>query len=163
MKMLYAVALCATVGLIAASASVHAQQPQQKTVKACEDEWKANRAANQAAKITQKAYVAKCKTGAATPMAAPAKPAAVAPAATAPAAPAVAAPASRPAAPVSATTAPKQAPAATADKPKDGTAAMRARQKECGAEWKADKAAGKTGGMKWPQYWSACNTRKKGA
>ncbi|WP_082540548.1 hypothetical protein [Pseudolabrys sp. Root1462] len=160
MRMLYAVALCATVGLIAASPSAHAQQ---KTVKACEDEWKANKAANQAAKITQKAYVAQCRTGAAAPAkpaavapaaTAPAKPAAVAPAATAPAAPAVAAPvATRPAAPVSAAT----------DKPKDGTAAMRARQKECGAEWKADKAAGKTGGLTWPKYWSACNTRKKAA
>ena len=162
MKMLYAVALCATVGLIAASSSVQAQQPQQKTVKACEDEWKANKAANQAAKITQKAYVAQCRTGAAAPAkptavapaaTAPAKPAAVAPAATAPAKPAVAAPAPKPAAPVSAAT----------DKPKDGTAAMRARQKECGEEWKADKAAGKTGGLTWPKYWSACNTRKKAA
>ena len=151
MKMLYTVALCATVGLIAASPSVYAQQPQQKTVKACEDEWKANRAANQAAKITQKSYVANCRTGAAAPAAAPAKPAAVAPAATAPAAPAAAAPKS--AAPVSAAT----------DKPKDGTVAMHARQKECGAEWKADKAAGKTGGLTWPKYWSACNTRKKAA
>lgn len=156
MRMLYAVALCATVGLIAVSPSAHAQQ---KTVKACEDEWKANKAANQAAKITQKAYVAQCRTGAAAPAkpaaaapaaTAPAKPAAVAPAATAPA---VAAPVTRPAAPVSAAT----------DKPKDGTAAMRARQKECGAEWKADKAAGKTGGLTWPKYWSACNTRKKAA
>ena len=157
MKMLYAVALFATLGLIVAPPSVHAQQPQQKTAKACEDEWKANKAANQAAKITQKAYVAQCRIGAA----APAKPAAVAPTATVPAAPAAAAP--KPAAPASAATAPKQAPAAASDKPKDGAAAMRARQKECGAEWKADKAAGKTGSMKWPQYWSNCNTRKKAA
>lgn len=154
MKLLYAVAICATVGLIATSPSVQAQQPQQKTVKACEDEWKANKAANQAAKITQKAYVTQCRTGAVTPTAiAPAKPAAVAPAATAPAAPAAVAPARTPATPASAGT----------DKPKDGTAAMRARQKECGAEWKADKAAGKTGGLTWPKYWSACNTRKKAA
>lgn len=163
MKMLYAAAFCTAVGLIAASPSAHAQQPQQKTVKACEDEWKANRATNEAAKITQKAYVAKCRTGAATPAAVPAKPAAVAPAATAPTAPTAAAPASKPMAPIPAATAPKQVPAATADKQKDGTAAMRARQKECGAEWQADKAAGKTGSMKWPQYWSACNTRKKAA
>ena len=158
--MLYAVALCATVGIIAGSSAVQAQQLQQKTVKTCEDEWKANKASNQAAKITQKAYVAQCRTGGAVPAkpaavapAAPAKPAAVAPAATAPAAPAAAAPATRPATPASSAT----------DKPKDGTAAMRARQKECGAEWKADKAAGKTGGLTWPKYWSACNTRKKAA
>ena len=36
------------------------------------------------------------------------------------------------------------------------------RQRECGAEWKADKAAGKVEkGMTWPKYWSACNARKK--
>ena len=50
-----------------------------------------------------------------------------------------------------------------AAKPSDARAAAVARQKECGAEWKADKAAGKVEkGMKWPQYWSACSKRKKG-
>ena len=40
--------------------------------------------------------------------------------------------------------------------------AFRARQKKCGAEWRAAKAAGKIAkGMKWPQYWSACNKRLK--
>jgi len=40
--------------------------------------------------------------------------------------------------------------------------AERERIKKCGAEWKAAKAAGKVEkGMKWPQYWSACNKRKK--
>lgn len=47
---------------------------QQKTVKACQDEWRANRAANEAKGITQKAYVAQCRaeTAAAKPAAAPA-------------------------------------------------------------------------------------------
>jgi hypothetical protein len=41
--------------------------------------------------------------------------------------------------------------------------AMHERQKKCGAEWKAAKKAGKIAkGMKWPQYWSACNKRLKG-
>ena len=36
------------------------------------------------------------------------------------------------------------------------------RQRECGAEWKEARAAGKAEkGMTWPKYWSACNTRKK--
>jgi hypothetical protein len=40
--------------------------------------------------------------------------------------------------------------------------AMHARLKKCGAEWRAAKAAGKIEkGMKWPQYWSACNKRLK--
>jgi hypothetical protein len=91
MKMLFAVALCSAVGLIAASPSAHAQQTQQKTVKACQEEWRANKAENQANKITEKAYVAKCRADTAKPAAAttpaataPAKPVAPAPAATAP-------------------------------------------------------------------------------
>jgi Ni/Co efflux regulator RcnB len=48
--------------------------------------------------------------------------------------------------------------------PSAGVAAMRERQKKCGAEWKEAKAAGKIEkGMKWPQYWSACNKRLKSA
>ena len=35
----------------------------QKTVKACVEEWRANKAANEAKGITQKAYVADCRTG----------------------------------------------------------------------------------------------------
>jgi cytoskeletal protein RodZ len=55
-----------------------------------------------------------------------------------------------------------------AEKPKKepsaGMQAMRERQKKCGAEWKATKAGGKVEkGMKWPQFWSACNKRLKGA
>ena len=63
-----------------------------------------------------------------------------------------------------------QAPAQTDAKPKEkaapsaGVAAMRERQKKCGAEWKAAKAAGKVEkGQKWPQFWSACNKRLKTA
>jgi hypothetical protein len=48
--------------------------------------------------------------------------------------------------------------------PTAGQIASRARLKKCGAEWKADKAAGKIEkGMKWPKYWSACNKRLKAA
>lgn len=35
----------------------------QKTVKSCVEEWRANRAANEAKGVTQKAYVADCRTG----------------------------------------------------------------------------------------------------
>jgi hypothetical protein len=38
----------------------------------------------------------------------------------------------------------------------------RERQRKCGAEWKEAKAAGKTGGLKWPKFWSQCNARLKG-
>jgi len=77
----------------------------------------------------------------------------------APAAETAPAAAPAPAAPPAAATAPAAAPAA---KPSPGHEAMVARERACGAEWKADKAAGKIqAGMKWPQYWSACNKRKK--
>lgn len=36
------------------------------------------------------------------------------------------------------------------------------RRKKCGAEWKEAKAAGNTGGLKWPKFYSQCNTRLKG-
>jgi hypothetical protein len=109
MRILFAVAFCSVVGLIAASPLAHAQQ---KTVKACEEEWRANKAANQAAGKTEKAYVAECRgtaekpAAATTPAAAPAKPAAPAPAATAPKpapAPAAAAPKPAPSTPSPAT------------------------------------------------------------
>lgn len=67
-----------------------------KTSKQCIAEWRANKEANQAAKITEKAYVEKCKSADATPAAAPsAKPTAPAPAAPKAAAPAAPAPAAK--------------------------------------------------------------------
>jgi hypothetical protein len=103
---------------------------QKKTIKACEEEWRANKAANEAAKITEKDYVAKCR-------AATEKPAAAAPAA---------------------------APKTAAKKPADPQEAEHARERACGADWKAEKAAGKVpAGMTWPKYWSECDKRKKAA
>lgn len=47
--------------------------------------------------------------------------------------------------------------------PTPGQIAARERQKKCAAEWKVTKDAGKIEkGMKWPQFWSACNKRLKG-
>jgi hypothetical protein len=109
---------------------------QKKTVKMCQEEWQANKAAYQANKITEKAYVAKCRAegAAAQPTPVPA------------------------AAPTAATA------KSAASKPKDGRQAEYARERACGQDWKADKAAGKIpAGMKWPQYWSDCNKRKKAA
>lgn len=58
-----------------------------------------------------------------------------------------------------------QAPATGATRPKreptPGMRAARERQKVCAKNWRADKAAGKTAGQKWPQYWSACNKKLK--
>ncbi len=57
------VVMCSAVlGLMMLSSHAGAQQ---KTVKACQEEWRANKAANQANGVTEKAYVAQCRGGAA--------------------------------------------------------------------------------------------------
>src|SRR5664279_2154633 len=105
-KSLVLIICLAATGGLAFSGPVYAQQ---KTEKACKEEWQANKAANQAAKITEKSYVEKCRGAAAkpeaekTPAAAPPKPAAPAAAAPKPAAPTPAAAAPAPAKPATAT------------------------------------------------------------
>src|SRR5580698_8892829 len=79
-----AVVICSAVlGLMTVSSHVVAQQ---KTAAACRDEWRINKAANQANGITEKAYVAQCRGGAAPAQttAAPAAPPAPAPTAASP-------------------------------------------------------------------------------
>jgi hypothetical protein len=91
----------------------------------------------------------KAECGAEAPAATP-PPAAEKPAPTPPPA------AEKPAAPPPAAAAAEKKPAT------GGRAAMIARERACGAEWKAAKAAGtRPPGMKWPQYWSECDKRKK--
>lgn len=51
---------CAIIGVAVLSFPAIAQQ---KTVKACQEEWRANKDANQAKGITEKAYVAQCRAG----------------------------------------------------------------------------------------------------
>jgi|SRR5581483_4515075 len=118
---------------------------QAKTAKACEEEWTAKKAELQKAKTKKKDFIAQCRAGtpaAAAPATAPAKPAA--------------APAAAPAKPAA-------APAAGAEPAgKPGREAMIARERACGADWKAAKAAGQIPqGQTWPKYWSECNKRKK--
>jgi hypothetical protein len=97
------------------TATAPASASGQKTAKACQEEWRANKAANQANGVTEKAYVATCKGGAAptttaAPMAAPATAPTAAPAAPAPTA---AAPPAKQSPPP--TTAAKPAPTASAN------------------------------------------------
>jgi hypothetical protein len=110
-----------------------------KTMKECAAEWDKMKAAKQTGGMKYRDFTKQCMSGGAPAAAAPA-----------PAAPATAAP----------------APAVGAATPsaagKTGRQAMIARERACGAEWKADKAAGRIqAGQKWPQYWSACDARKK--
>ena len=63
MRRQIAIVMCSAIlGLMTASSYSMAQQ---KTAKACAEEWKANKAANQANGVTEKAYVANCRGGAA--------------------------------------------------------------------------------------------------
>jgi len=90
---------------------------QQKTAKACIEEWRADKANFQAKGITQKAYVAQCRTGTATATTAPPP---VAPTSPAPAP----APAPAPQAPRPTAAAPAQAPyGSTTRAPSTGTPA----------------------------------------
>jgi hypothetical protein len=59
--------------------------------------------------------------------------------------------------------APKPPADTTAEKPvSPGRQAMLNRMHACSAEWKTLKAEGKRpAGMKWPQFWHECDTRKK--
>src|SRR5262245_36428993 len=82
---------------------------QQKTVKACQEEWRANRADNQAKGITQKTYVEQCRAGtiAAQPVApSPTERKAATPPPRSAPAPTVGAAPARPAAPPSTTATP---------------------------------------------------------
>lgn len=171
MKKYFVGVVCAAVAGSLVMLSVPAAA-QQKTEKQCRDEWKAA-GGRKATGKTEKDYVAGCHVTAGAKPTAPA----AAPAATAPAKPATTTtkPAAAPAAPAPAAAAPeKPAPAATAKppapkstatpatKPTGGRAAEVARERACGKDWKADKAAGKIPqGMTWPKYWSECDKRKK--
>lgn len=65
--------MCSAVfALMAVSSHAVAQQ---KTVRACQEEWRANKAANQANGITEKAYVAQCRGGGVTTAPTPVAPA----------------------------------------------------------------------------------------
>ena len=114
---------------------------QAKTLKECAAQWDQMKAANQTGGMKYRDFTKQCMSGAAP----------------APSTPVTAAPAPTTAAP---------APAAGAATPtatgKTGREAMIARERACGADWKADKAAGRIpAGQKWPQYWSECDKRKK--
>ena len=110
-----------------------------KTMKECAAEWDKMKAANQTGTMKYRDFTKQCMSGSAAPVGA----------APAPSTPTTAAPA-------------PGAGAATTTAGKTGRQAMIARERACGAEWKADKAAGKIpAGQKWPQYWSECDKRKK--
>jgi hypothetical protein len=119
-------------------------QAQQSRLKACAEEWRGLKAANQTAGKTYRAFSKEClsRASAAAPGAATdEKPKAGG---------------KRKAAKDDAATAQPGAPA------KSGRQAADERRRACGAEWKAEKEAGKVATrMTWPKFYSACNKRKK--
>lgn len=160
MKKYFIGVVCAAVAGSLVMLSVPATA-QQKTEKQCREEWKAAGGKTATGK-TEKDYVAGCHV---TAGAKPAAPAAAPAAGAKPAAPAAAPAAAAPEKPAPAATAKPPAPKSTATpatKPTGGRAAEVARERACGKDWKADKAAGKIPqGMTWPKYWSECDKRKK--
>jgi len=122
--------VAATIALMSALAFSHGPAlAQQKTVKACEDEWRANRAANQAKGITQKAYVAECRGPAAAT-----------------------APKPEPA------TAPKTTATPAAPKTTAAPASGQKTVKACQTEWRADKAANQAKGITEKAYVAQCRS-----
>ncbi len=118
-------------------------------MKVCGAQYQAAKKANSLpAGQTWNQYLAQCRAGLKT------APAAASPAASTHALPPAAAPA-----PVAAARPASHLPGAQSP----AMVAMHDRQRQCGAQWKTDKAAGKIpAGQTWPKYWSACNTRLKG-
>jgi hypothetical protein len=166
---LLGVALGAVVGL-GLGASARAETVMQQ----CGQQYQAAKAAGTLNGMTWNQYRSDCSArlkaqpaSATTTAPAPAAPATQTanPLIPTPAAPAASAPA--PAAPPTTTASAPAAPASTkaATPATGGRAAFFAREKQCGAEWRANKATltAQTPGLTWPKYLSQCNARLKSA
>jgi hypothetical protein len=142
-----ALALAAVSGL-ASNASA-----QESVMKQCGDKWQAAKTAGQVQPgVTWPKFLSQCRAELSSQQPAPAP----APAPTPTAAPK---PAPAPAPTQTTTAAPPTAtPPATG-----GTAGQHSRIKQCGAEWRANKATLQSQYGSWPKYWSACDKRMKAA
>jgi hypothetical protein len=146
--------------------TAHAEE---SAMKQCADKWQAAKAANTTGGLTYLQFSSKCRAElkAEPAAAAPAVPAApattAAPAKPAPAAPAKPAAAAKPAAP--ADSGPAVFPTAVSPTYKSETAG-KAIMHTCLDQYKANKATGGNGGLKWIQkgggYYSQCNAKLKG-
>jgi len=131
----YLLGACAVVATLGVGASAHAAND---VMKECGAKYQAAKANNTLGGKNWAQFLAACRGT------------------TAPAAPAATVPAAKP---VAATKPASHLPGAQSP----AMQAMHDRQRKCGQMWSADKAAGKIpAGQKWPQYWSACNTKLKG-
>lgn len=175
-KLAIGAAAVATVAALAGSAPVYAQAA---VMKECGAEYQAAKTAGSLNGQSWTGYLADCrvrKANAAAPVAPAPAPIVVAPVAPKP--PVAAAPAPAPVAPPIAKVTPPAAPAplpplvatpapgaAPATPVAPGKTAEVSRERQCGAYWRANKVAlvAQTPGLKWPQYWSKCNTELKAA
>jgi hypothetical protein len=71
MRKQLATAICCVAAMSMAALCSTTAIAQQKTEKACQEEWRSQKAAMQAAGTTEKAYVEKCRTATAQPATAP--------------------------------------------------------------------------------------------
>lgn len=135
MRISFVAVLCsASVGILTLSSPTLAAA---KTAKECQQEWQANKAANEANKITEKAYVSKCRTEAssAEPMSKPA-------AATGP----------------KETAKEKKVEEKKSEKAAGATGAAKKTAKACEEEWQANKAANRAKGITEKAYVEACRS-----
>jgi hypothetical protein len=124
---------------------------QESVMKQCGDKWQAAKAAGQVQPgVTWPKFLSQCRAELSSQQTAPA------PAPTPTVAPK---PAPAPA-PTQTTTA---APPTTMPPATGGTAGQHSRIKQCGAEWRANKATLQPQYGSWPKYWSACDKRMKAA
>jgi hypothetical protein len=130
MKMRFAAVICSTLtGLMILSSQAVAQQ---KTIKHCQEEWRANKAANQAGGITEKSYVDQCRAGGA-----PSQPTA---------------------APAPSITPPPSPGASTRPSRSRQTVAGQKTIKACQEEWRANKAANQASGITEKSYVEQCRS-----
>ena len=141
-------------GCVAAAALIFAMPAQAATMSECAAQWKAAKAAKQTEGKTYREFSKACMGGgkASTEASTKADPATKSDLAKDAGAGEVGKKSS----------AKKTDKADAGDKTPARKSSAASRQKACGVEWKADKAAGKVEkGMTWPKYWSACSKRKK--
>jgi hypothetical protein len=155
-KIHFRAAVCA-IALAAAWGLATEASAQESVMKQCGDKWQAAKAANQVpAGVTWPKFLSQCRAdlsnqqpAAAAPTAAP-KPAPMPTVAPKPA-------------PAPAPTQTTTAPPTTTPPATGGMVGQQSRIKQCGAEWRANKATLQPQYGSWPKYWSACDKRMKAA
>ncbi len=149
-KTFFRAAVC-LIALTAMAALAGSASAQESVMKQCGDKWQAAKAAGQVQPgVTWPKFLSQCRAELSSQQPAPA------PAPTPTVAPK---PAPTPA-PTQTTTA---APPTTTAPATGGMVGQHSRIKQCGAEWRANKATLQPQYGSWPKYWSACDKRMKAA